>query len=51
MWDKVIDDRDHLSHDLPCLRCGHAVHTYLACDVSCDCAPCVMPGSQLLSVG
>ena len=47
MWDLVIDTGDHLSHDLPCGRCGHAMHTYLACDEQCDCTPCVMPGSQL----
>jgi hypothetical protein len=47
MWDSVTDSEQHLSHDLPCPRCGHAVHTYLACDEGCDCAPCVLPGSQL----
>jgi hypothetical protein len=35
----------HLSHDLPCPRCGHAVHTFLACSDSCSCEPSVMPGS------
>lgn len=48
MWDTVQDAPRmtlHLSHDLPCPRCGHAVHTFLACDESCDCAPVVMPGS------
>ena len=33
----------------PCPRCGHAMHTYLVCDEHCDCAPCELPGSQLLS--
>ena len=47
MWDTVTDNEQHLSHDLPCPRCGHAVHTYLSCDDRCDCAPFVMPGSQL----
>ncbi len=49
MWDAVNDDDQHLSHDLPCPRCGHGLHTFLACDELCDCAPCVMPGSELLS--
>jgi hypothetical protein len=49
MWDTVSDDDQHLSHDLPCPRCGHAMHTYLVCDEHCDCAPCQLPGSQLLS--
>jgi hypothetical protein len=49
MWDTVQTDLDttgiHLSHDLPCPGCGHAVHTYLPCDDSCACPPTVMPGS------
>ena len=49
MWDAVDDDGQHLSHDLPCPRCGHGVHTFLACDERCDCEPCVMPGSELRS--
>jgi hypothetical protein len=49
MWDAVDDTGDHLSHDLPCPRCQHAMHTFLACDEHCDCAPCVMPGSQLMA--
>jgi hypothetical protein len=51
MWDSVTDSEHHLSHDLPCPRCGHAVHTYLACDEGCDCAPCEMPGTSLARVG
>lgn len=51
MWDQVSDTVEHLSHDLPCPRCGHAVHTFLACDESCDCAPCSLPGSQHLVTG
>ena len=46
MWDTPQTNQAHLSHDLPCARCGHAMHTYLACDEKCDCTPCVMPGSQ-----
>jgi hypothetical protein len=47
MWDSVTDNDQHLSHDLPCSRCGHAMHTFLACDEHCDCAPCEMPGARL----
>lgn len=55
MWDTITDDqrsaatavhRGHLSHDLPCVRCGHGVHTFLACGDDCDCPPVVMPGSR-----
>ncbi len=35
----------HLSHDLPCPHCGHAVHTYLACGDRCDCPPVRLPGA------
>ncbi|WP_170285996.1 hypothetical protein [Nocardioides rubriscoriae] len=46
MWDTRQDDQPgHLTHDLPCNRCGHAVHTFLACSDTCGCEPCVMPGS------
>ena len=46
MWDTAEDHRHtHLAHDLPCRRCGHGVHTYLACSDMCDCAPCVLPGA------
>ena len=47
MWDTVEttwETAPHLSHDLPCPRCGHAVHTFLACSESCDCEPAPMPG-------
>lgn len=36
----------HLSHDLPCQRCGHAIHTYLPCGDHCACPPVVLPGVQ-----
>ena len=45
MWDTVQTNQGHLSHDLPCQACGHAVHTYLPCSETCHCAPTVMPGS------
>lgn len=44
MWDTAHTPATHLSHDMPCPRCGHALHTYLACGDSCDCAPVAMPG-------
>lgn len=49
MWDTVQTGTLHLSHDLPCLTCGHATHTYLACSDACDCSPAVMPGALLVS--
>lgn len=48
MWDIADDDRGHhrvhLCHDLPCPRCGHAVHTFLPCSDTCGCQLCTMPG-------
>ncbi|TQL68610.1 hypothetical protein FB381_2505 [Nocardioides albertanoniae] len=38
-----------MSHFLQCQRCGHEVHTYLACSDTCACAPVVMPGSVPLA--
>ncbi len=49
MWDTTETTEIHLSHDLPCPGCGHAVHTYLACSDSCDCPPCVLPGAVLVA--
>lgn len=52
MWDTVETSAGsgtvHLSHDLPCSRCGHAVHTFLACSDTCDCVPAAMPGTLLV---
>ena len=45
MWDTVETNPTHLLRDLPCPRCGHEVHTYLACGDDCACEPVVMPGS------
>ncbi len=39
MWDTVLTNTVHLSHDRPCVTCGHATHTYLACGDLCDCVP------------
>ena len=44
MWDTVDDTRARLSHDRPCQRCGHALHTYLGCDAGCGCEPAIAPG-------
>ena len=48
MWDTVQTNSQHLSHDLPCPGCGHAVHTYLSCSDRCSCRPTVMPGAARL---
>ena len=45
MWDTVQSTNFQLSHDLPCQRCGHSVHTFLACGDACACQPVVMPGA------
>lgn len=47
MWDTTEDTTTHMSHDLPCSRCGHAAHTFLSCSDTCDCIPAPMPGSDL----
>jgi hypothetical protein len=41
MWDTAEshEQHQHLSHDMPCPQCGHALHTYLACGDACDCEP------------
>ena len=48
MWDTVQANDTHLSHDMPCQRCGHALHTFLGCDDGCDCQPALMPGESNL---
>ena len=52
MWDTAQETQDterqtHLSHDMPCPRCGHAMHIYLSCGDGCDCEPSAMPGTDL----
>lgn len=64
MWDTAIDTGldtgastgtgfrghvVHLTHDLPCPRCGHAAHRYLSCSETCDCVPPPVPGSVALA--
>ncbi len=39
MWDTAVEIGSHLSHDAPCVRCGHATHTFLPCSDACDCTP------------
>lgn len=39
MWDTVQTSSSHLSHDMPCVHCGHAGHTFLPCDRECGCQP------------
>jgi hypothetical protein len=48
MWDTVDSTPTHLSHDMPCPQCGHAVHTYLSCSDSCRCVPAPLPGTELV---
>ena len=45
MWDTDETTELPLSHDLPCLRCGHAAHAFLPCSSICACPPTVMPGT------
>jgi len=50
MWDTAddaVDDTVHLSHDMPCPRCGHASHSYLECSPICLCEPSLPPGARL----
>lgn len=46
MWDTVETNELHLSHDMPCARCGHGAHTFLACGNGCVCKPVLMPGAS-----
>ena len=39
MWDTVETSTYLMSHDLPCLLCGHAGHLYLPCSDDCSCVP------------
>jgi len=46
MWDTERTDHLPISHDLPCLECGHAAHTFLPCSDTCQCPPNFMPGAR-----
>ncbi len=37
MWDTVVENTTHLSHEMPCPSCGHGTHRFLACSDRCDC--------------
>ena len=39
MWDTIEITATGLSHDMPCIHCGHAPHVYVACDQECSCGP------------
>lgn len=47
MWDTAEAPRGHLSHDLPCVYCGHGPHHFLPCDEACECPG----GTDLLAPG
>jgi hypothetical protein len=49
MWNTIQTNETHLSHDLPCHACGHAVHTYLPCSETCACAVSSLPGTVQLA--
>ena len=51
MWDTVETNQEHLSHDLPCQRCGHAAHTFFACSETCTCVPPLLPGEGVEEPG
>ncbi len=44
MWDVIESNSRHVSHDMPCLECGHAVHVFLPCDAECGCVRSPIPG-------
>lgn len=48
MFSTETPGRTSLSRELPCLRCGHAPHSYLPCSDTCDCGPVEMPGAPAL---
>jgi hypothetical protein len=52
MWETPPDDgsgAEPLTHEMPCPRCGHPPHLFLACGGDCDCEPEEMPGERLTS--
>lgn len=46
MWDTAQTNDRHLSHDMQCVRCGHDLHTFLACSPDCACESVIMPGTH-----
>lgn len=49
MWNADQNAPIYLSHDRPCVQCGHAAHTYLPCSDTCACVPQPMPGTVPLA--
>jgi hypothetical protein len=49
MLEDPDDPEQPLSHEPPCVRCGHSAHPYLPCGGGCDCEPTLMPGEDRLS--
>jgi len=49
MWDTDPTNELPLSHDLQCLQCGHAAHTFLPCSDTCACPSNVLPGTGRLA--
>ncbi len=45
MWETRELEPAALSHDLPCLHCGHPPHTYLPCSDGCACRPTLLHAS------
>lgn len=39
MFDTAFTEHTNLSHDMPCPRCGHGRHSFLACSEQCSCEP------------
>ena len=48
MYDTAHTSHTYISHDMPCPRCGHALHQYLACSDDCACEPVRLPGMREL---
>lgn len=38
MWENGAGAAQPLSHEMPCVLCGHGPHSFLPCSDSCDCA-------------
>ena len=51
MYDGPEVEDGPLSHEPPCVVCGHAAHLYLPCGDGCECRPTLMPGDERVSRG
>jgi len=49
MWETPRSEEAEriLTHEMPCPRCGHPPHLFLACGGDCECKPDGMPGDRL----